>query len=287
MSWAALIGAGITAATGRRDNKQAAKAARREHDWEQGFAEQSNTWTKENQEDAQAFEAQQAASAMQFSERMANTQHQREIADLAAAGLNPILSGTGGMGAAAPQGVAGHSSGGAGAKGNAPKQTVFPTSQAIMAGAASGAQIELAMAQKDKTEAEADEIRARTPGHALSQEQTMRMTDKILADTEVSKALEGKTKQETKRIENEVKVEFEKIFKTYWEATKTESDVHTSRALEGLYKEQTGVQAVERRLQEMLEAEGINGILRAIPALAPILGPLLKKAPNIHLPARH
>lgn len=82
---AALISGGLSAIGGLFTNRSQKKIAR----------------------ETMAFEAQQAQKQMDFQERMSSSAHQREVADLRAAGLNPILSATGGAGSSTPAGASG------------------------------------------------------------------------------------------------------------------------------------------------------------------------------------
>lgn len=70
-----------------------------------GLGAMSSAFTAAGNSRQRKWAAAQAAAQRQWQEEMASTAHQREVADLRKAGLNPILSATGGSGAAVPSGA--------------------------------------------------------------------------------------------------------------------------------------------------------------------------------------
>lgn len=82
------------------------------------YAKELRDWQEIQSNRAAEFNAKEAQKNRDWQEYMSNTAHQREVADLMAAGLNPVLSVTGGNGASVTSGATASTSSPSGAKGD-------------------------------------------------------------------------------------------------------------------------------------------------------------------------
>lgn len=197
MFWVPLAAAAISAAASYASAKGANRQqTENQEDAQQFNAEQAELTRQFNEREAEkqrVWSASQAQEQMDFQKSMSDTAVRRSVADMRAAGLNPILASSPGGGASTPSGAMGQASAASASSASspgAPGAHKFDVSN-LLSSALQYAQVKNVEAQTEETEARRDKTHVET---SLLRDELPENWDRV-GDEAIPRSMRGREAQ--------------------------------------------------------------------------------------------
>lgn len=255
----------------------------------------SQAFSEQMQLQSQGFNSAQSAEQRGWTKMMSDTQYQRAIADMKAAGLNPMLAYQHGGSGSGTGSTASSSQTAGGNAGQASSPNMSAALQSASQIKVNDAIEERTRAEANKVRAEEENIKAQTPTHAVSIESMQQkiqeskiLIEKMIQETSTGGFTAANLEQQTKNLKElipQIQATVESI-----KAQKSQTQAHTTESIQRISANLPAIERAIKNLEEKarwlemprrgMDAAANESFLGALGAVLRSINPLAQQMPR-------